>query len=58
LRPQLFQLFKTLISPNIYCIGHSHPHFPTIAPVQRRPVIAVWPSELNGRIISSAIAPQ
>ena len=54
LRPQLFQLFKTFISPNICCIGHSLPHFPMIAPtttpVQHRPVIAVWPNELNDRI--------
>ena len=58
LRPQLFQLFETFISPNICCISPSLPHFPTIAPVQRRPVIAVWPSELNDRIGSLAIAPR
>jgi hypothetical protein len=62
LRPQLFQLFKTFISPNICCIGHSLPHFPMIAPtttpVQIRLVIAVWPNELNARIGSLAIAPR
>ena len=62
LRPQLFQLFKTFISPNICCIGHSFPHFPRIAPtiasVQQRPIIAVWPSELNDRIRSLVITPQ
>ena len=58
LRPQFFQLFKTFISPNICCISHTLPHFPTIAPVTHRPVIALWLCELNDRIGSSAIAPQ
>jgi hypothetical protein len=66
LRPQLFQLFKTFIGPNICFIGHSLPHFPTIAPtiaptvasVHYSPIIAVWPSELNDRMGSLAIAPQ
>ena len=66
LRPQLFQLFKTFISPNICCLGHSLPHFPMIAPtdapatppLQLRLVIAVWPNELNDRIGSLATAPR
>jgi hypothetical protein len=66
LRPQLFQLFKTFISPNICCIGHSLPHFPMIAPtiaptdafLQHRLVIAVWPNELNDRIGYLAITPR